>query len=399
MQKKSESAGKKARSLGWLAELYFSNGVKAAKDAFAGIAPETGLRPYHVLKAGQGLPTKRTDVKNEDGITYDSFSPPALWEAPYSLLRVQFEPVVKKDFMFHSGEELLVPISGQVRYHFFWSPGGTSPTVDILDPPLGPGSIIRINPQLPHHTWAVGKAGAEAWMIFRHLSETATAISLDSDFYSATAEHPAQRRMKLKDLKDPGRYALVAWGLAEKIRLHREQANLRIAQLAFGCGIDPSHLSRIENADTNVSVDTLVRIARFLRIGLEDLIAPSPWCREVADFPRHDGPEGVEGRPVLGGTPGAAHHLHPAYWEMKSGAGADVDPAGAFYRESMSSWIVLSGRLIFEVRTALGTTGELIESGSVIHVRGETPLKIQALQDSEIIQITCSHSGQCACKT
>jgi DNA-binding XRE family transcriptional regulator len=396
MRKKPEGGGKKARSLGWLAELYFGEGAGAAKEAFASFAPETGIRAYQVLKAGQGLPSRRTDVRNEDGISYDGYSPPALWEAPYSLLRVRFAPAPQRDFIFHSGEEILIPIAGQIRYHFYWSPGGAPPSVDVLDPPLRTGSIIRINPQLPHHTWAVGRGGGEAWMVFRHLSEAATAISLESEYYSANAENPAPRRMRLKDLRDPGRYALVAWGLAEKIRLHREQANLRIAQLAAGCGVDPSHLSRIENADTNVSIETLVRIARFLRIGLEDLIAPQAWCREVVTFPR-GGNAGVA-RPLLSRTPGAPHHLHPCFWAIQSGAVAAVPDAAGAGSEGMSSWIVLSGRVIFEMAGPLGSTGELVENGCVIHVRGGTPVRIQALQDSEMIQVICSHSTLCACR-
>jgi transcriptional regulator with XRE-family HTH domain len=312
---------------------------------------------------------------------------------------VRFEPLVKRDFIFHSGEEILIPLSGQIRYHFYWSPGGEKPAVDVLDPPIKPGWIIRINPQLPHHTWAVTNGGAEAWMIFRHLSESATAISLESEFYSATAEHPAPRRMKLKDLKDPGRFALVAWGLAEKIRLHREQANLRMAQLAYGCGVDPSHLSRIENADTNVSLDTLVRIARFLRIGLEELIAPAPWCREVVSFPRDTvRGEHAAGQSLLSKTPHNPHHLHPLYWQVDSGSTRMIRTSGNSSAGSMSSWIVLSGRLIFEVGASFAQTNELAESGSVIHVRGGVPLRIQALEDSQIIQIAYSSSGHCTCK-
>ena len=95
-------------------------------------------------------------------------------------------------------------------------------------------------------------------MIFRHLSEIGTSISLESELHRDVDLHPTPRRITMTDLKDPARYALVAWGIAEKIRLHRELANLRVTTLARACGIDPSHLSRIENADTNVSLENLV---------------------------------------------------------------------------------------------------------------------------------------------
>ena len=83
--------------------------------------------------------------------------------------------------MFHHGEEFLAPIDGAVTYHFFWS-GGQAPAARLLlDTPVEVGSIIAIDPQTPHHTWAAGERPADAWMIMRDASNRAVSISTDPD--------------------------------------------------------------------------------------------------------------------------------------------------------------------------------------------------------------------------
>ncbi len=370
----------KPRTLAWLAELAFEKGADAAAHAFASLAPPEDVRPWAVVRAGQGRPALRTDIERADGISYESFNP-APWDQPYSILRVRFEPLPKKDFIYHGGEELLVPLAGAVQYHFFWSPGGRDPRPETLDTPLRPGSLIRIRPQLPHHTWAAGRERAEAWMIIRHFSDTAAAISLDAPFESPDL-HPPPRRVTKQDLADPGRFALIAWGIAERIRLHRERANLRLAQLAHACEIDPSHLSRIENADTNVSLDTLVRIARCLRIGLADLVAPPSHAYETGSFPSKRG-RGLRPQAVLSTV--EPHLLHPVCWDAPAGwKGPIHTPAGR------SSWIVLDGRVIFEAGTP-----ELVEAGSVIHFRGPAPARLHAMEESRLLEIR--YAGECPC--
>ena len=388
---------RKQKSLDWLQELYFTEGAENAYQAFLGLLPDSAFRPYDVQRTGQGQPAKRTDVDTDDGITYESFNPPAYSEAPYALLRVRFEHKPKRDFIYHGGEEILIPVAGEVYYHFFSNAGAPRAKRQILKPPLKPGDIIRVNPQVPHHTWG-GRDGAEAWMIIRHLSDTIDQISLNPQLDSQDL-HPTPRKVEVEDLVQPGRYALIAWGLAEKIRLHRDLAHLRIVDLAGLCGIDSSHLSRLENADTNVSLDTLIRIARVLRIGLAELVAPAPWCYESAVIPHAECKSPWTPHPVLTRPPGAIHFLHPMYLELSVGSTADVCNT---YKDvpqgTLSSWIVLEGRVIFEIKSAPSTptTPEFLEKGSVIHFRQTAvPEKIQALQDSKLLQIV--YSSKCNC--
>jgi transcriptional regulator with XRE-family HTH domain len=231
-------------------------------------------------------------------------------------------------------------------------------------------------------------------MIFRHLSETSAAISLDAALEDLGGVQAPPRRVSRQDLADPGRYALIAWGVAERLRVERERANLRIAQLAHACEIDPSHLSRIENADTNVSLDTLVRLARFLRISLSEMLSPPARCRDVGALPGLRRRARASGRQPVLSRELSPHLLHPVAWDAPAGFHgnlADATPPGA-----RSSWIVLDGRVIFEI-PGLGpeTTPELLEAGSVIHFRRGAPASVNAMQDSRMLQVVCS--VQCLC--
>ena len=164
-------------TLGWLTNVYFAHGAEAAESALRAIVPAPGL--HAVVKVGRL--TWRTDVEEQDGISYENFNPPAFWETPYSILKVRFQPRAKDDFMFHHGEEFLAPLDGEVTYHFFWSGGGAPAARVLLDAPVQVGSIVRIDPQTPHHTWAAGDRPAEAWMIMRDASNRAVSISVDPD--------------------------------------------------------------------------------------------------------------------------------------------------------------------------------------------------------------------------
>jgi transcriptional regulator with XRE-family HTH domain len=402
MKKKSDSLSKRAGSLGWVAEEYFTKGPQAAEAALASIVPEVMLRPYSVLKAGEGQACLRTDAEAQDQIVYHNFNPPPLWEAPYALYHVRFSPLPKQDFMFHSGEEMLIPIAGEITYHFYWSPGMAPPKREVLDPPLRPYSVIRINPQVPHHTWATGKTDADAWMVFRHGSDSPAAIGLKAGLHSdRKSAHPTPRRISLEKLQsDPGKYALVAWGLAEKIRLYRQRAGLTIGQLATECGINPSYLSRIEDADTNVSLDLLARIARVVHMSLDFLEAGS-WSREVQAFPKPKWKEAdATGQPLLHKPRGCPHFLHLNYWGLAA-KGEAKPPTEPFNDEgSMSSWIVMDGRVIFEIPAPSDggpwpQWSELLEAGSVIHFRRLTPIIIHGLDNSQLLQVV--YSSNCPC--
>ena len=116
-------------------------------------------------------------------------------------------------------------------------------------------------------------------MIMRDASNRAVSISVDPDARPRSDRSDISRRASARQLEDPSHYALVAWGLLERIRSHRERARLTITELAVRCDLDAGHLSRVEAGKANLSLEALVRIARFLQINVADLVprAARPW--------------------------------------------------------------------------------------------------------------------------
>jgi len=373
-------------TLGWLANVYFTQGRQVAEKALRAVVPAPGL--HAVVKVGRA--TWRTDAEERDGISYENFNPPAFWETPYSILKVRFEPRVKDDFMFHDGEEFLAPIEGEVTYHFFWS-GGSAPAARLqLDAPVRVGSIIAIDPQTPHHTWAAGERPAEAWMIMRDASNRAVSISTDPDVTARANRYGVSRRASVEQLQDPSRYALIAWGLLERIRSHRERARLTIAELALRCDLDAGHLSRVEAGKANLSLEALVRIGRFLQINVADLVPARldrPWRTEALA-----GATGVL-TPVFAGSASRPHRMHTHVLEIAAGDGLAIAVGAEPYE--YSSWMVLSGKTLFEFDEAGAHTGELVERGNVLHFRSVLPMRIRALDASRLLRVT--YSSVCTC--
>jgi transcriptional regulator with XRE-family HTH domain len=384
----------KQTSLSWLEEIYFTEGSNAAKEAFQRLLPDADLRSYYLQRPVQGQLGQKNEAQSGENAAYKSFSPPALWNVPYSVLRVHFDAVPRTDFVYHRGEELLVPISGRMQIHFFCNSDGKKAESRLVEKLITHGSAIRINPQLPHHAWAVDESGAEAWMILQHLKTSESSIRVNYE-WTGMDLHSAPRSLRVNDLTEPGRYALIAWGLAEKIKSAREQANLRAIQAANACGIEASMLSRIENAESDVPIEILIRIATFLRIGIDNLIAPAPWQYDIFSLSPAEKKSANPLEAPFRKPPGCDHCLHPSWRLMPAGSAIDIEEASWFQMGAIASWIMLSGRIIVTIKGHLENSLELLEEGSVIHFRRASPIRIHALENSEIMQVV--HSTNCTC--
>jgi transcriptional regulator with XRE-family HTH domain len=393
-QAKTPDRRKKTRSIGWLAEIYFRDGRRAAQTALEAISPGDLLQNYRVVRKGE--PAMRTTAEQQDRIRYETFAPP-LWAWPYSILRVGFDPAEKDRFMHHGGEEILLPIEGSISYHFFCSAGSGAPTRTLLPEPVEPGSVIRIDPQVPHHAWAAGKEPAVAWMVIRDLTHTTAGTHLDMPRDVSLEVQPSGRQLTADELEQSERYALIAWGISDNIRIGRLGAGLTIRQLAAACEIDPAQLSRIENgsAASNVSLEVLLRIARCLGLEIQQLLS--------TEFIDHHNPFKVETLDQIA-SPGTGspllcipqqHFIHLHHWKVSEGETARLDKdrrdTGA-----QRSWIVLNGEAIFEIADPIaGTTKELVDHNSVMHVRNDASLEaIHALQELELLQVT--YSSRCS---
>ena len=61
--------------------------------------------------------------------------------------------------------------------------------------------------------------------------------------------------------------------LSERIRFLRKKKGLNQGELAEAIGINPSHLSRLENGKYQPSVDALQRIAQALEVSVDYLLS------------------------------------------------------------------------------------------------------------------------------
>jgi transcriptional regulator with XRE-family HTH domain len=352
-----------------------------------------------------GKPAVGTHVVPSDEISFESFNAPASWNAGYSIQRVHFGPKVKADFISHPGEELLIPEQGTVAYHFFWSPGGTSLGRLVLSPAVGVGQILRANPQIPHHAWGVDGT-ATAWVVYRHTMHSPIAMVLEHPpsvvlpgDYEATWErpseshllrHPHHRRMSASTLSKPGIYALVAWGISEAIRDARLRAGLTPTDLAMQAGVDPSSISRLEDAKANISLEMLHRVCDVLRIGISSSMESGNWVCERNDIV----PSRLDSHPVVH-VPKGLHYLHPFVLSLAKGDRRLV-PAGAMtVPEGLSSWILLNGRILAELPESMGTKSMVLDAGNVLHFRRPGEILIRALAQSTLIRI--AYSTVCEC--
>ncbi|MDX1568303.1 MAG: helix-turn-helix transcriptional regulator [Longimicrobiales bacterium] len=377
-------------TLGWLADLFYSGSEGEAAANLKEHLPDAAFGDRYVVGPSDAPRVLRTDAPESVGISYHSYNPPAIWGAGYSVMRVTFPPSVPTEFMSHAGEELLVPISGQVQYQFFWAPPGRAPGREKLARPATPFEMIRINPQIPHHTWSV-EGSAEAWMIFRDVSEVPAAISLDPSLPTRGPVQLHPRTLSREDLLDPSRYALTAWGISERTRLHRERAGLGVQELAALADVDPAQLSRLEAGTRNLSLDALLRVARVLRIPLLDLIETSRWRFDRSGSV--EVPEGERPTPVLGRPPGLRHWLHPTRIRLTDGWQGRIEPERRFSAGDFTTWIVLEGRLVLSRDDT--AQGSLLSTGTVVHFRTDEPRTVETLDECRILQVT--DSGNCTC--
>ncbi len=408
----SEERRSKSAQLSGLAlieNLYFRAGPEAAQGQLQRLlGAEQSVRAFALCDVGQ--PAVGMNTIPSDDISYETFSPPVSWNAVYSVQRIRLGPKIKGDFLFHPGEEILIPTQGEIAYHFFWSPGASPPERFLLSPPASEGQIVRINPQIPHHAWSV-KGEAVAWLILRHTMNSPVALVMDQnsspllDAQSrahatgnghkafATLRTQRRRRVTAGNLRKPGAYAMIAWGISELIRDARVKAGLTPTDLARQIGIDPSSISRLEEAKANVSIEMLGRVCAALRIGMAECMESGSWIyeRDHLDIKRWDDGQIVH-------PPKGSHFLHLSVLRLGKGEHKIVPTSCGADSSPLSSWIVLSGRLMAELPHAMGDKSLILDASNVLHFRKYGDVSLHAMQDSTLVQVIYSTICECNCR-
>ena len=191
---------------------------------------------------------------------------------------------------------------------------------------------------------------------------------------------PLWRRVTEADLRKPGAYAMIAWGISELIRDARQKTGLTTTDLAHQIGIDPSSMSRLEEAKANVSIEMLGKVCRALRIGMTERMESGSWIYER---------QSLDDAILAGTRPQAhscaAHFLHPRVVRLAKGGHAKRTTGHGSEAGQLASWIVLSGRLLVELPESMGTKSMILDAGNVLHFREHGELRLEALQDSMLL--------------
>jgi len=395
--------------LALIENLYFRAGPEAAQGQLQRLlGAEQSVRAFALCDVGQ--PAVGLNTLPSDDISYETFSPPVSWNAVYSVQRIRLGAKLKSDFLFHPGEEILIPTQGEVAYHFFWSPGASPPERFLLSPPASEGQILRINPQIPHHAWSA-KGEATAWLILRHAMNSPVALVMDQHSSQAlqpqlgvpsafgrsqkawsNARTQRRRRVTASNLRKPGAYAMIAWGISELIRDARLKAGLTPTDLARQIGIDPSSISRLEEAKANVSIEMLGRVCAALRIGMAECMESGSWIYERDDLEAKRWDDGQIVHPPKG-----SHFLHLSVLQLAKGQHRVVPTSCGADSSPLSSWIVLSGRLMAELPNTMGAKSMILDASNVLHFRKYGDVNLNAMQDSTIIQVIYSTVCECNC--
>lgn len=61
--------------------------------------------------------------------------------------------------------------------------------------------------------------------------------------------------------------------MGENVRIHRKRVGLSQEKLAEKAELHPVYVGSVERGEENVSIDSLARIAKALKISLTDLVA------------------------------------------------------------------------------------------------------------------------------
>jgi transcriptional regulator with XRE-family HTH domain len=375
-----KSPSRKKNTLVWLATQLRKGDVAQVQGYFESM---TGLGKPEVFQKGKSRHIYRTVVHK--GVDYERLGPDG-WEARYVVIRatVDSKNNAESNFHYHLGEELLTPIDGDVTYEYVWTNGAQQLTV-------APGRLVRMNCQLPHRNWA-SRHGTRVWMAIR--PETGSTASVGLDTMQSVTDKLSQS-ISEDDVRNPGKFALVALGLQPRLKIARHRVGLSIDKLAVLCEISQSSASRMEDLKTaNVSVHTLAKIAEKLDLDLSQVFPSFNWDYRLAELSSEQPPR-VTLRSTL---PPVRHYLHPILWRLQPGQRIEqlIDETWPdLGTDSMHSFIVLGGRVLFDIGDHDNPQPIALNTEGVLHLRDNPRFSVQALTGCSVLHII--YSSVCVC--
>lgn len=399
----SERRKRREGTLAWLTDILVDeNGETKAKEALQQILvrnfPGYPNRTYKLDSEGEQV--YRTDAMDDKWEVFREFSPPGTWTPPYSLLKVKFLPNgTRNRLISHLGEEILIPTSGQIDYVFLrkQKEGLVRELVSESESgPLGAGDVIRVQPSVPHYTWAHGDKEAEAWMLIRDISGNLASVRSKTKKNDGVSPHHHDRE---HFENNPENYPMYAWGIAEKISYFRAAADMEIFNLANRLGIDRAQVSRIESGGTNLGLLRMILIGAELGFDALEGLTENLWVNERGNLPTLGGNEHSDfgdelacrsdWRPLVSAK--SLELKAQQEWPPKKKKRADeetqVNDENKPPTASISSWLMLKGSAFLNTTSS---HDNYLSEGSVFHVRSpEEVIKIVAHTPAQLIRFEC----------
>ena len=178
---------------------------------------------------------------------------------------------------------------------------------------------------------------------------------------------------------------MIAWGISELIRDARLKAGLTPTDLARQIGIDPSSISRLEEAKANVSIEMLARVCSALRIGMAECMESGGCIYEREEMKLADWNHQQISHPS-----NTTQCLHLSTLSLNKGENRTISTCGSTETSALSSWIVLGGRMLVDLPVDMGAKSMILDSSNVLHFKKCGEIGLHALQDSTIAQVRYS---------
>jgi transcriptional regulator with XRE-family HTH domain len=159
--------------------------------------------------------------------------------------------------------------------------------------------------------------------------------------------------------------------IAESLRAARDQSGYTLDQLAERAGLSKAYLSRLESADRQPSVATLLTLSRVLGVPINVLLGESGAHTPLAIYGDDQPPHAANGltMTLCSGFAGSR-----ALEAVRLRIEVDRDPP-PFARHRGEEWVhVLSGVLRFDYDTEV----HLLESGQSAHFDADRPHRLGA---------------------
>jgi transcriptional regulator with XRE-family HTH domain len=430
----ARKAGSLSRdSIGWFANEIMSGNAEA--KAHLNSALLSDAHPTYSVPGNQTLAVRRSQPVGLN-ITHWPYQYPRIWGEPgYSLYRVQVRSSpLPEFFMWHSGEELLFPTTGDVTYEFFWPRGKKR----FLPETVHAGSegaqtnisAIRILPNVPHRNWGVENTAGEpaaAWMVIRHLSGSTAPLDAYTD-PKVDSDSEEKGKVSAGDLNDSNRAFLLLADLPGRLTVARMRAGYSVTELAKQVNVHPSYIWRLERGASNVGIHTLKNVAEWVGLDLTDVAVPQYFDRlqqgtASSDFEafepfsttctndldngaiqkENQTLPGVTWRKLLHRVTKYDHWIHGHIFTMEADSRIPLaceydNTKPDLYLDSnlgpygKQSWILLQGEVMFEnSRTMLSPT-----QNPVVHLNNGARGSFKAYMPSVLLHI--EYSARCTCE-